>query len=76
MTQKGVHTWDLVLHYHCCPHCKKIFESREDYQHQAGRNLKNVICPRCHDSFKVIKRTKKSFAPIFGDGEHVEVEWD
>ena len=33
MSQKGQHTWDLVLQYHRCPRCGWIIESQEDFQY-------------------------------------------
>lgn len=75
MTQKGPHTWDLILHYHGCPHCKRIIESREDYHYQLGKYIKEVTCPYCKHEFTVLKATRPSFAPLFGEGDHAEMDW-
>lgn len=66
MSQKGTHTWDLIIQYHRCPHCGYIFESREDYEHQSGEWVKNVACPRCQHPFQLKRKQKPHWAPIFG----------
>jgi uncharacterized C2H2 Zn-finger protein len=66
MTQKGTHTWDLILHYHLCPHCGYIFESRADYQYRLGSYQKDLECPRCHTQFMVTRNRKHHFGPLLG----------
>lgn len=75
MTQKGAHTWDLVLHYHRCPSCGYIFDSRENFEYRLGRYQKELDCPRCRFPFTVTKVTKPAAGPFFGEGEGAEVTW-
>ncbi len=65
MTQKGTHTWDLIVDYHECPNCGYIIESREGYQLEGGQYIKNLECPRCHHKFIVTKGKKNSIFPLF-----------
>jgi len=55
MTQKGEHTWDLIIQYHRCPYCEKIVESRDDYHYQLGSWIKEVTCDRCGRTFTLKK---------------------
>ena len=55
MTQKGIHTWDLVLKYHECPQCGNIIESRQDYYLEGKKYVKQLVCPRCQNEFRVTK---------------------
>jgi hypothetical protein len=75
MTQKGEHTWDLIYHYHRCPKCGFIIESREDFHYQLGGWTKDLQCDRCHENFTVTKSRKPSFGPLIGDPQPVEMEW-
>jgi hypothetical protein len=75
MTQKGLHTWDLNLHYHRCPRCGFIIESREDYQYRMGVYLKDLQCSRCQLRFTITKPSEPTFGPLIGDAEPVEMEW-
>lgn len=76
MIQKKAHTWDRYLHYHCCPQCSYIIESREDYDYRlGGKYQKKLICPRCGHNFCLTKVNKLSIAPFIGKGEPIEVEW-
>lgn len=75
MTQKGIHTWDLIVHYHRCPKCGYIIESRKDYLYYQGEYQKQLECGRCHESFSVIKKSKPSFGPLIGEPEPIEMEW-
>lgn len=73
--QKGLHTWDLILHYHQCPACKRIIESREDYFYRLGEYIKEIDCPYCHHYFAIVKNVEPSVGPLFGEGTVAEVEW-
>lgn len=75
MTQKGTHTWDLILHYHSCPECGKILESRQDYIYRNGTYQKKIICDRCGHSFTVTKPTHPTFGPLIGEPQHPEMDW-
>lgn len=63
---RGTHTWDIVIHYHRCPSCRAIQESREDYRYQLGKYIKDLECPKCKHHYTVVKRTKPTFVPFFG----------
>ena len=71
MTQKGTHTWDLIIHYHCCPKCHFIIESLENYKYQLGKWVKEITCDRCGNIFQATKARKPSFGPLFGDPQEV-----
>lgn len=75
MSQKGPHTWDLILHYHRCPQCGRIIESRDDYIYRLGKYVKELQCPFCQKQFTVTKPTKPHFGPIFGEDDVVEWDW-
>lgn len=75
MTQKGLHTWDLILQYHRCPKCGFIIESRDDFKYRLGKWLKAVHCERCGFSFELSKARKPSFGPLIGDPQPVEMDW-
>jgi PHP family Zn ribbon phosphoesterase len=76
MTQKGPHTWDLYLHYHRCPKCGNIIESREDYENRFGKYVKDLTCSRCHHRFTLEKTVKPTFGPFTGDPQPAEFEWE
>ncbi len=76
MSQKGTHTWDLILHYHACPKCGNIIESRTDYHYRLGKDVKDVECPQCHEQFTLFKSSTPHFGPLFGDNEVVEWDWN
>lgn len=76
MTQKGNHTWDLVLQYHRCPSCGKIIESREDFRYLMGSWIKDVICERCGHTFRLTKKVKPAFGPLIGTPQPPEFDWD
>ncbi len=63
--KKGSHTWDLSVHYHRCPFCGAIQESREEYQNRLGKYQKDLVCPRCDRHFTVTKRVRPTFGPFF-----------
>ncbi|MEC7838870.1 MAG: hypothetical protein VX777_02385 [Chlamydiota bacterium] len=73
--QEGHHTWNLTVHYHKCPECGYIIESREDYFYRLGKYIKNVECDRCKHAFTLQKRVKPKVGPLFGEGDTVEMEW-
>ena len=75
MPQKGTHTWDLILHYHRCPKCGFILESREDFKYQAGKYIKEVECSRCKNHYVVTRSLKPTFGPIIGHPEPKEWDW-
>jgi len=75
MPQKGEHTWDLIIHYHRCPECGFIIESRSDYIYSSGESIKDLECDRCHHSFQAKKEIPPSFAPLMGDPQPVEMDW-
>lgn len=76
MTQKGEHTWDLIVHYHRCPKCGNIIESREDYQYRLGVYYKDLECNRCHEQFTTTKKVKPTFGPLIGEAQSIEVTWN
>lgn len=76
MTQKGAHTWDIYLHYHRCPKCGYIIESREDFQNRFGKFVKELICNRCHHHFSLTKSEKPAFGPFTGDRQPIEMDWE
>lgn len=55
MTQKGKHTWDIVITYHSCPNCGYIIENREKFLYSHGKWQKDFTCPRCQKFFTVTK---------------------
>lgn len=76
MTQRGTHTWDLVIHYHRCPACGLIIESRQDYKYRLGKYQKDITCRRCLHHFILTKPTQPRFGPLIGPSQPVEVDWD
>lgn len=74
--QKGTHTWDLYVHYHSCPECGAIIESRDDYEYQLGKYIKHLDCHRCGHSFTETKPSGKQIGPIFGEPPKPEFDWD
>lgn len=75
MGQKGTHTWDMILDYHCCPECSYIFESRQPLEDIFGKLQKKEVCPRCSKHFLVAKEKKVSFGPLIGEPQPIETEW-
>lgn len=76
MTQKGTHTWDLIVQYHRCPKCGYIQESRENYEYRLGKYEKDLECERCHHRYHLEKKVKAKFAPLVGEPEYVEWDWN
>lgn len=75
MSQRGSHTWDRAIHYHRCPFCSFIFESRKIYEYLLGKYQKDLECLRCNKKFTVTKNTRLTFGPLLGEPEHVEIDW-
>jgi len=75
MTQKSQHSWDMILHYHRCPKCGFIVESREDFQCRLGVWIKEMICERCGQAFTLSKKNKPTFGPLIGRSQPPEVDW-
>lgn len=75
MTQRGDHTWDIVISYHKCPHCEYIIEDRTKYEYHNGMYVKELQCPKCKHVFKVKKNVKLRVGPLIGEPEHTEVDW-
>lgn len=75
MTQKGTHTWDLIIHYHRCPQCGLIIESRDDYRYRLGQWIKDMTCGRCGNEFRLTKNSKPTFGPLIGTPQPPEVDW-
>lgn len=76
MTQKGEHTWDLVIDYQRCPQCGFIIESREGFQYRLGKWEKDVECPRCAHRFSVVSNRKVRFGPLIGAPEPRSFDYD
>ncbi len=75
MTQKGTHTWDLIIQYHKCPKCGYIIESRKDFYYRLGKWVKDVSCERCGHQFLLERKTDLTFGPLIGSPQPPEVEW-
>jgi uncharacterized C2H2 Zn-finger protein len=76
MSQRGTHTWDLVIEYIRCPECGFIIENREKYQYRLGKYQKDLECPRCHHRFTITKNVKPKFGPLIGEAQPVEMDWE
>lgn len=63
--KKGTHTWDMHLHYHRCPACGKIHESRSAYEYRLGVYQLDLTCSRCEHHWTEDKPTKPRFGPFF-----------
>lgn len=75
MTQKGEHTWDLVVDYQRCPECGFIIENRESFRYQMGAWVKDVSCDRCGNTFIVQDHRKPTFGPLIGTPQPPEITW-
>lgn len=75
MTQKGEHTWDLIIDYQHCPKCGYIVESRTDYHYLMGSWVKEIDCERCRNTWSVKKKMKPTFGPLIGTPQPPEIEW-
>jgi rubredoxin len=76
MTQKGEHTWDLVIDYKRCPKCGFINEDRQEFQYQMGSWVKDVTCSRCEHTFEVKNNRKLTFGPLIGMPQPPEITWE
>lgn len=77
VSEKGSHTWDIIIEYHRCPNCEFINENRKKYQYRLGKQQKEVECQRCHHLFVVTKKVPTpKLKPIFADADTVEIDWD
>jgi len=56
--QHGDHTWDILIHYYCCPNCEYIFEERGKFVQRSQLLQKDLTCPRCQQAFTVTKKTR------------------
>ncbi len=70
------HTWKLYVKYHKCPKCGYIIESRDDYRYEMGKYLKDLECLRCKHHFVEMKDPPPRMAPLLGEAEHVEWDWE
>lgn len=75
MTQRGRHTWDMVVAYHACPKCGFIQENREGYTYRLGKYQKDLECPRCLYHYTLTKNVRMTPGPLFGEGDSAEVTW-
>lgn len=75
MTNRSTHTWDIVIHYHRCPGCGYIIESRENYIYRMGKYQKDVVCNRCQRRFSVTKPVRPRFGPLLGTPHPPEFDW-
>ena len=75
MAQNGTHTWKLYTHYHACPKCGFIIESRQDYEPRLETYEKDLKCPRCGHEFTLTYKPKPTFGPLTGTPQPVEFDW-
>ncbi len=76
MKNRGDHTWERYLHYHCCPECNYVFENQSGYVVEQGQKIKELICPRCKHAFTVKKEGRFIKPPLFGRPQPPEMEWE
>lgn len=76
MTQKGEHTWDMVIDYKRCPKCGFINEDRQEFQYVMGTWLKEITCERCGNAFEVKDERKLTFGPLIGRPQPPEITWE
>lgn len=75
MSQAGEHTWDMFVHYHRCPRCGYIIESRQQYEYKLGEYLKELTCNRCDHEFIAKRPSKPTFGPLIGEDQPAEFDW-
>lgn len=76
LRQSGDHTWELTIHYHRCPKCGWIIESRQDYEQGFdGIYRKELTCDRCQANFVQEKHLPPKFGPLLGKPTQAEVDW-
>jgi uncharacterized C2H2 Zn-finger protein len=68
----GNHTWDLVLHYDCCPKCGYVFENREKFERRFTVLEKELACPRCFHTYKMTKKPRAAFGPLLGNDPEID----
>lgn len=76
MTQKGEHTWDLVIDYKRCPKCGFINEDRQSFRYEMGAWTKEIVCGRCEHPFIVKNNRKLTFGPLIGTPQPPEFTWE
>lgn len=76
MTQKGEHTWDLVIDYQRCPNCGFINEDRQSFHYRMGSWVKEIICGKCAHEFTVQDVRKLTLGPLLGMPQPPEVTWE
>lgn len=76
MTQKGSHTWDLVVDYQRCPKCGFINENREEFRYEMGSWIKDITCDRCGNHFTIKDKREPTFGPLIGTPQPPEVTWE
>lgn len=69
------HTWEIVIHYHRCPHCGAIVESRKGYRYRLGQYQKRITCDRCGQKTTLTREGTPTFGPLIGDPQPPEIEW-
>lgn len=67
----GNHTWDLVLHYHECPFCGFILESRDKFEKRFHHIIKDLTCSRCSHPFRVEKKIESHLGPLLGHNPEI-----
>jgi hypothetical protein len=55
---KNPWTCKIIIHYHRCPSCGFIQESREDFHIQNNHLQKKIQCIRCGENFIIVKEKK------------------
>lgn len=77
MSQKGPHTWDMVLDYQRCPACGFVQETRVPYlfDKKTGNYLKSLDCERCSHTYQAVKPSKLKRRPLISEGEPAEITW-
>ncbi len=68
------HTWPLYVHYHRCPSCGYIIESRKDYVYEMGKWIKDVTCNRCKNAFR-LEGKAPPIGPLMGEAPKPEFNW-
>jgi uncharacterized C2H2 Zn-finger protein len=62
---RGPHTWPIVFHYHRCPECKKVLESRKPYETRRNRKELDLECPHCQAKFTVSEEVRPTLGPLW-----------
>ena len=69
------HTWPIHHHYHRCPKCGAIIESRRDYVYRMGSYEKDLECDRCGEAFTERRDFSGRIGPLFGEASGPEFDW-